>query len=96
MYFSKIFLRQAVDKVVGITSSDCKPYVDNFYQCYNHKFNLASCGDDVTDKLIQCQSSTASLVRSKNRRSSRSCPRSRMFFGSILAFMLSVFLDQNL
>eukprot|EP00392_Amoebophrya_sp_AT5.2_P002342 g2347.t1 len=57
-------LQYAVNGVAGITGRDCTGFAEDFFQCYNHKFALATCDDSNTAKLIRCQSATASQVSS--------------------------------
>ncbi|CAD7932232.1 unnamed protein product [Amoebophrya sp. A25] len=58
----KAQLGHAVNAISTISSRDCAPFVEDFFQCYNHKFNLATCSDQTTAKLIRCQSDTANQM----------------------------------
>ena len=51
-------LNSGISKVGDIAQRDCAPQAEDFFQCFNHQFQLPNCGDDVTRKLVQCQENT--------------------------------------
>ncbi|CAD7957007.1 unnamed protein product [Amoebophrya sp. A120] len=55
-------LQYAVTSVASLSSKDCAPLAEEFFQCYNHKFALSTCDDSTTANLVRCQASTVSRV----------------------------------
>ncbi|CAE7314914.1 unnamed protein product [Symbiodinium natans] len=35
--------------------SECSPYVEDFFACFSHRYQLSSCGDATVSKLLKCQ-----------------------------------------
>nr|ABI14330.1 unknown [Pfiesteria piscicida] len=47
--------RAAVTGVSGAVKSECSPYVEDFFGCFQHRFQLSSCTDATVGKMLKCQ-----------------------------------------
>eukprot|EP00425_Heterocapsa_triquetra_P003081 CAMPEP_0195055604 /NCGR_PEP_ID=MMETSP0448-20130528/4242_1 /TAXON_ID=66468 /ORGANISM="Heterocapsa triquestra, Strain CCMP 448" /LENGTH=89 /DNA_ID=CAMNT_0040085283 /DNA_START=71 /DNA_END=340 /DNA_ORIENTATION=+ len=60
--------RKAV--VAGLSSNvkgECAPYVEDFFGCFVHRYQLSSCSDATVSKLLKCQAQfSGQLLSSAN------------------------------
>jgi len=47
--------KAVVNGVSGAVKSECAPYVEDFFKCFAHRFELASCTDATVSKMLKCQ-----------------------------------------
>jgi len=52
----------AVENTATVVARDCDAFAADFFQCYNHKFELSTCTSEVTSRLLQCQANVANQV----------------------------------
>eukprot|EP00421_Protoceratium_reticulatum_P058829 CAMPEP_0168492950 /NCGR_PEP_ID=MMETSP0228-20121227/70477_1 /TAXON_ID=133427 /ORGANISM="Protoceratium reticulatum, Strain CCCM 535 (=CCMP 1889)" /LENGTH=122 /DNA_ID=CAMNT_0008509737 /DNA_START=205 /DNA_END=571 /DNA_ORIENTATION=+ len=62
--------KAVVDGVSGAVKSECAAYVDDFFGCFVHRYQLSSCNDATVAKLLGARSSSpgSSLRRSSGGR----------------------------
>mmetsp|Transcript_37491 Transcript_37491/g.95141 ORF Transcript_37491/g.95141 Transcript_37491/m.95141 type:complete len:89 (+) Transcript_37491:101-367(+) len=44
-----------VNGVSKAVKSECAPYVEDFFGCFQHRFALNSCTDATVGKMLKCQ-----------------------------------------
>mmetsp|Transcript_36809 Transcript_36809/g.102143 ORF Transcript_36809/g.102143 Transcript_36809/m.102143 type:complete len:87 (-) Transcript_36809:97-357(-) len=47
--------KAAVGGVAGAVKSECAPYVEDFFRCFVHRYQLSSCNDATVAKMLKCQ-----------------------------------------
>merc|ERR1712217_517049 len=47
--------KAVVNGVAGAVKSECSPYVEDFFKCFSHRFELSSCTDATVSKMLKCQ-----------------------------------------
>eukprot|EP00441_Pelagodinium_beii_P047843 CAMPEP_0197623608 /NCGR_PEP_ID=MMETSP1338-20131121/3594_1 /TAXON_ID=43686 ORGANISM="Pelagodinium beii, Strain RCC1491" /NCGR_SAMPLE_ID=MMETSP1338 /ASSEMBLY_ACC=CAM_ASM_000754 /LENGTH=87 /DNA_ID=CAMNT_0043193637 /DNA_START=27 /DNA_END=290 /DNA_ORIENTATION=- len=47
--------KAAIGGLAGAVSSECAPYVEDFFGCFSHRYQLSTCNDATVAKMIKCQ-----------------------------------------
>mmetsp|Transcript_4251 Transcript_4251/g.6800 ORF Transcript_4251/g.6800 Transcript_4251/m.6800 type:complete len:88 (+) Transcript_4251:104-367(+) len=47
--------KAAVNGVATAVKSECAPYVEDFFSCFTHRYQLNTCNDATVSKMLKCQ-----------------------------------------
>eukprot|EP00397_Hematodinium_sp_SG-2012_P065095 GEMP01093697.1.p1 GENE.GEMP01093697.1~~GEMP01093697.1.p1 ORF type:complete len:102 (+),score=21.65 GEMP01093697.1:48-308(+) len=55
----------AVNATGKVVARECDALAQDFFQCFNHRFNLHTCTPDVTAKLLRCHTQVSTQVQAE-------------------------------